>query len=66
MQLVSVLLVIAYLEEGAKNTLPGGKRPDPLRCGTAFQHLTTALILIQSAETCDLVFKRGEKYCCPA
>ncbi|CAM9777623.1 unnamed protein product [Scytosiphon promiscuus] len=29
-QLVSVLLVIAYLEEGAKNTLPGGKRPDPL------------------------------------
>lgn len=31
-QLVSVLLVIAYLEEGAKNTLPGGKRPDPLRC----------------------------------
>lgn len=29
--MVSVLLVIAYLEEGAKNTLPGGKRPDPLR-----------------------------------
>ena len=29
-QLVSVLLVIAYLEEGTKNTLPGEKRPDPL------------------------------------
>lgn len=31
-QLVSVLLVIAFLEEGAKNSLPGGERPDPLRC----------------------------------
>lgn len=36
-QLVSVLLVMAYLEEGAKNTLPGGDRPDPLRsCALLF------------------------------
>ena len=46
-QLVSVLLVIAFLEEGAKNAPPGVERPDPIRCCAVvlgIQHLVTGVL----------------------